>query len=377
MASHRKPRQRLPLGGTARTARTAATLALAGAATAGTALQGTGHAEPRPTAAQVKTRVERYQREAEEATERFNGAKERAEAAESAVEALRDKAARGTARLNSSRNALGSYATAQYRSGGVPATLRLALSSSPDEYLERASAAARAHTRQSSAVTRLVRQVRGLKQVRTEAIERLSELNRSREALARHKRTVEAKLRSADRLLDRLTAEERRRVLGHDGAPGAEGGSGNGSAGPRSGAGGLPGLGDTAVTGAARRLGTSAPAASGRAALAVSFAYGALGKPYVWGATGPSGYDCSGLTQAAWRSAGVALPRTSYTQINAGRRVGRTELAPGDLVFFYSGISHVGLYIGAGKMIHAPRPGTTVRIASIDAMPFAGATRPA
>ncbi|MFH8368557.1 NlpC/P60 family protein [Streptomyces sp. NPDC018031] len=357
MASHRKPRQRPPLGGTARTA---ATLALAGAATAGTALEGSAHAEPLTSTARVKAQVERYHREAEEATERFNGAKENADRAAAAYEALRDRAARETARLNTARNALGSYATAQYRSGAVDPGVQLALSSTPDDYLDRASATARVHGRQASAVGRLVRQIRGLKQVRSEAKGKLAELNRSRDALALHKRAVESKLHAADRLLDRLTAEQRRRVLDGDAARGAPGraASGGGEATGRPGP--VP----------------PAQAPSGRAALAVSFAYGALGKPYVWGATGPSGYDCSGLTQAAWRSAGVALPRTSYTQINAGRRVGRAELAPGDLVFFYDGLSHVGLYIGGGKMIHAPRPGSTVRIAGIDDMPFAGASRP-
>ncbi|WP_052230082.1 C40 family peptidase [Streptomyces sp. CT34] len=113
-----------------------------------------------------------------------------------------------------------------------------------------------------------------------------------------------------------------------------------------------------------------------RAARAVSFAYAALGKPYAWGATGPSAYDCSGLVQAAWKSGGVTLPRTTYTQINAGPRIDSSQLAPGDLVFFHSGISHVGIYIGDGKMIHAPHPGAPVRISPIDHLPFAGATRP-
>ena len=84
----------------------------------------------------------------------------------------------------------------------------------------------------------------------------------------------------------------------------------------------------------------------------------------------------TGLTQAAWRAAGVSLPRTTYTQINAGRRVARSDLRPGDLVFFFSGVSHVGLYVGNGRMIHAPHPGAPVRIAPVDEMPFAGATRP-
>ncbi|MET9851701.1 C40 family peptidase, partial [Streptomyces sp. NPDC006450] len=119
------------------------------------------------------------------------------------------------------------------------------------------------------------------------------------------------------------------------------------------------------------------PSDGSRAARAVAFAYGAIGKPYVWGATGPGSFDCSGLTQAAWRAAGVSLPRTTYTQINAGQRVSRDRLAPGDLVFFYSGVTHVGMYVGNGQMVHAPRPGSTVRLAPIDSMPWAGASRPA
>ncbi len=119
-----------------------------------------------------------------------------------------------------------------------------------------------------------------------------------------------------------------------------------------------------------------APAPGERAARAVAFAHAALGKPYAWGATGPSAYDCSGLTLAAWKAAGVTLPRTTYTQITSGARIGWPQLAPGDLVFFYSGISHVGLYIGGGEMIHAPHPGAPVQIAPLDQLPFAGATRP-
>lgn len=79
--------------------------------------------------------------------------------------------------------------------------------------------------------------------------------------------------------------------------------------------------------------------------------------------------------QAAYRSAGISLPRTTYAQINAGQRVSRSQLQPGDLVFFYSGISHVGMYVGNGQMVHAPNPSAPVRVAPIDEMPFAGATR--
>ncbi len=137
----------------------------------------------------------------------------------------------------------------------------------------------------------------------------------------------------------------------------------------------------TDAPGAADGIGGGSPGAARapdtRAARAVAFAYAQLGKPYVWGATGPAGYDCSGLTQAAWAAAGVALPRTTYTQIDAGTRVPRDRLAPGDLVFYYAGLSHVALYVGDGLVIHAPRPGDPVGLAPVGGMPFAGAARPA
>ncbi|MGW2593429.1 NlpC/P60 family protein [Streptomyces sp. NPDC001515] len=346
MAAHRKTKQR-PHSGTA--ARTAATLALAGAATAA-ALPGPAHADPAPTTAQVKARVDRLYREAETATEQYNGAKEKAAATARAVDDLRDEAARRTERLNTARQALGAYAAAQYRSSGIDPAVQLALSSDPDQYLRRAAYVERAGERRATELRTVRRQVTDLAQVRAEAAGQLRELAARRAALKEHKATVRAKLAEARRLLDRLSPAERAAF------DASEGGRGEAHAG----------------RGAPRGL-TAAPGT--RAAQAVAFAYTALGKPYVWGATGPSSFDCSGLTQAAWRAAGVSLPRTTYTQINAGRRVSRSELAPGDLVFFYSGISHVGLYIGNGRMIHAPRPGAPVRIAPIDQMPFAGATR--
>ena len=110
---------------------------------------------------------------------------------------------------------------------------------------------------------------------------------------------------------------------------------------------------------------------------AVAFAEAQIGKPYVWGATGPGSFDCSGLTQAAWRAAGVALPRTTYQQINAGRRITVSQLRPGDLVFYYAGISHVAIYVGGGRIVHAPHPGAAVEYAPVGEMPVSGAVRPA
>ncbi|MFB7912353.1 NlpC/P60 family protein [Streptomyces sp. NPDC056061] len=346
MAAHRKPRQR-PYTGTA--ARTAAALAITGAATAA-ALPGSAHADPRRTPAQVEAEVDRLYHDAEVATERYNGAKERAAAAAEAVDNLRDEAARRTERLNAARDSLGTFAAAQYRSGGLSPTVQLAFSSDPDQYLERASFVDRIGDRRAVEVDAVERQVARIAQLRAESGKKLAALAARQAELKKHKASITAKLAEARRLLATLTPAERTAYADADAGPA-------GSRADRD----MP------------RGSVQAPSA--RAAAAVAFAYGALGKPYVWGATGPSSYDCSGLTQAAWRSAGVSLPRTTYTQINAGHRVPRSELAPGDLVFFFSGISHVGLYIGNGQMIHAPRPGAPVRIAPIDQMPFAGATR--
>ncbi|MFE9597765.1 C40 family peptidase [Streptomyces hokutonensis] len=98
---------------------------------------------------------------------------------------------------------------------------------------------------------------------------------------------------------------------------------------------------------------------------AVAFARAQVGKPYVVGAAGPGSYDCSGLAQAAWKAAGVTLPRATAAQANAGTTVSLADVQPGDLVFFHDGVSHVGVYVGDGMMIHAPQPGTCVREESI------------
>ncbi|MGS2616954.1 NlpC/P60 family protein [Micromonospora sp. LZ34] len=114
-----------------------------------------------------------------------------------------------------------------------------------------------------------------------------------------------------------------------------------------------------------------APAISGRAGVAVRYAYGALGKPYRWGADGPDGYDCSGLTSAAWRAAGKSLPHNTRMQWGVVAHISRSELRPGDLVF-YSGLGHVGLYVGGGQVIDAPSAGRNVLKRGMNLMPIQG-----
>ncbi|QSB14752.1 C40 family peptidase [Natronosporangium hydrolyticum] len=127
---------------------------------------------------------------------------------------------------------------------------------------------------------------------------------------------------------------------------------------------------------------TSAPAVSGSgncpsgANAVMAFACAQLGKPYGWGTAGPDTFDCSGLTMRAWEQAGASLPHNAAAQRNATRQVDRTDLQPGDLVFYHSGLSHVGLYAGNGWIVHAPQAGNPVRMMQIDQMPIHSYGRP-
>ena len=121
-------------------------------------------------------------------------------------------------------------------------------------------------------------------------------------------------------------------------------------------------------------MGVTVHARNARAARAVTFACDQIGEPYVWAATGPDTWDCSGLTMAAWAAAGVALPHSSGMQHSYGTPVERDDLEPGDLVFFHSPISHVGIYIGQDLMVHSPHSGDRVKISAL--IPgFSGAKR--
>ncbi|WP_228977664.1 C40 family peptidase [Streptomyces sp. DH12] len=341
MASHRRP----PHPGLHRSAK--ATVLSAAAATAAAALGATPvHADPTEPADTARARVDRLYAEAERATESFNEADERADRLREAVDTARDSVARGQERINRMRGALGSVAGAQYRSGGIDPSLALLLSEDPDTYLDKAAVLDRISDRQAGALAELRRAQRRLAQERAEATRTLAELERSRAAVARHKRQVERKLAEARALLHSLPSEERD-ALDRASRSGRDGGA-------------LPPL---------------TAAASSRAALAARAARSAVGKPYVWGANGPDGFDCSGLTQWSYAQAGVGLPRTSQAQRGAGRHVPLSEARPGDLVTYRSDASHVAMYMGNGQVVHAPYPGAPVRYDPVGMMPVSAVTR--
>ncbi|GGV16235.1 NlpC/P60 family protein [Streptomyces spectabilis] len=344
MGSHRRP----AITGLDRSARTA-TVTVLSAATAAAALAVPASAAPADTPAATKARVDRLYEQAEQATEAYNKADERADTLRRQVERSKDKVARGQERINEMRGTIGTLAEAQYRSGGIDPSLALMLSSDPDAYLDKASALDRISSRQTGHLTKLQRAQRALAQERAEAGRKLAELESSRKTVARHKRSVEDKLAKARRLLNSLSAAQREE---YDRSSRSAGGGES-----------RPDL-----------SGAGAPASS-RAAAAIAAARSAVGKPYVWGANGPSGFDCSGLTQWSYAQAGVGLPRTSQAQRYAGTQVPLAQAQPGDLVTYRDDASHVGMYVGNGQVVHAPYPGAAVRYDPVGMMPVSSVTR--
>ncbi|MFC9788678.1 C40 family peptidase [Rhodococcus sp. NPDC127528] len=137
----------------------------------------------------------------------------------------------------------------------------------------------------------------------------------------------------------------------------------------------IPGVGSFDIPGLpALPPAPGAPIVASHGQRALDAAQTKLGAPYVWGATGPNAFDCSGLVQWAYRQAGVSLPRVTYDQVNGGSPVSKADLQPGDAVFFY-GAEHVGLYAGGGMVVHAPTEGQPVKRAPLDSMPFFAARR--
>jgi cell wall-associated NlpC family hydrolase len=379
LASHRKSR---PTGTRVAGIRTPA-LATA-ALTSVALLSQTANATPsddRPTLEEVEKKVDDLYRQAGSATEKYNAAKEKTSKQRKKVDGLLDDVAKRTQKLNDAREELGSFASAQYRTGAaVPETATLLLADSPQDYFDQNQLMDRLTGRQKSAVDDYVTQQSETMKKRREATESLETLTESQNDLKTAKSTVQKKLATARKLLSELTAEEKARLAAIEkkkqqeaarkAAELAKQQAEEAAERKRQEEAAQQQESDSGSGGTSTGTGTSDSSTPGtstgtKADKAIAFARAQIGKPYVWGATGPDSYDCSGLTQAAWKAAGVTLPRVTYDQVNAGTTVPVSQAQPGDLVFFYDDISHVGLYIGDGMMIHAPKPGAYVREESI------------
>lgn len=298
-------------------------------------------AQAEPDIDDVQERVDSLFHEAEQAQERFHDAKLELKGLRRDLVGLEADQERQDEQLEAVRAQVAESLVRQYAGSSTSAAGRLFVSEDPAAFLTQLSTMSTYSHLQGDLLATYSAEVKalGLRRSATEA--RAAEVEETQDALAEEKETVDAKLAEAENLLDRLKAKEREELLSRSSAR-------------------VP----------------SGVDASGRAGAAIAYAMAQVGDAYVYGAAGPSAFDCSGLTMMAWAQAGVALPHSSSAQFSSGPRIAESELQPGDLVFYYSPISHVGMYIGNGLIVHAANPGTGVVVSELHSMPYVGAVRP-
>jgi cell wall-associated NlpC family hydrolase len=332
MASHR--RAKTPV-------RTAITLSATGAAAVtGVGLSATtGHAA---SVADVQAQIKTLQAQAEQATNQYDAAAEQMAVLQKQVDQIQSQATTAQQEMNTLLGRLGPLAAAQYRTGSVDPTLTLMLSQNPDQYLQKALAMNQQGQNEMIALKALKAQQAQLATLKTQAADRLGQMQQAESRAAALKTQILAKNRQAQALLLSLTTAQQQQVNATE-----------------------VNWNVTAAQIAAL------PQVTGRAGAAVAFAKSKIGIYYQWGGIGNPGYDCSGLTQAAWAAAGVSLGRTTYDQVADGYGVAPilSNLQPGDLIF-YSDNEHMAIYVGNGIVVHAPSTGYQIQYAPWNMLPI-------
>ncbi|MFD7094013.1 C40 family peptidase [Streptomyces xanthophaeus] len=323
---------------------------------------GTSYAAPEPQPApgaesleRVRKEIDGLYRQAGTATDAYNLAESEAKAQSDKIVEIAKLVVAGQEKIATLKSRAGAAARAQYRSGGLPPGAKLALSESPSKYLDGTDLLRQGEKATSDMLSELGRTQTDLEQYAKDASAQWEKLEANRIKQEASKKEVEAKIKAAEELENKLEAEEKARLiqLEHDAQYKAQ------KAWLSSGA-----MKD--VNGLATDAGKAA----------VQYATAQIGKPYVWGAEGPGSFDCSGLTSQAWRAAGKGIPRTSQEQLRLLPKVALKDMRPGDLIIYFDDATHVGMYVGDGAMVHAPRPGRNVTMAGAGSMPIKAVVRP-
>jgi cell wall-associated NlpC family hydrolase len=317
-------------------------------------------APPAPPAAnasleEVRLKIDALYRQAASATDAYNLAEEQTQQQSAEIVKLAQEMAKGQARIKELKNRAGAAARAQYRGGGLPPEAQLALVDDPQLFLDGVGRIQQGQKATNDLITELTRTQADLANYTKDASAQWERLESNRTKKEKAKKEIKEKIAAARKLEDRLEKQElaRLRQLERQAQQRAQ------AAWLDSGI--LQGVGGTA---------------SEQGRKAVEFATRQLGKPYVWGAEGPGSYDCSGLTSEAWAAAGRGIPRTSQEQWRLLPRIDIKNMRPGDLIIYHSDASHVGMYVGNGTIIHAPRPGRHVTVAGAGSMSILGVVRP-
>jgi cell wall-associated NlpC family hydrolase len=312
----------------------AATLVLVVAGLASPAMADTARPGARIDA--LRQRADQLNNQLEQLTEQYNGLKVRLEQAQRAAVVAGQTSARAAQALKAIRRKVGRFVVMRYMSGSNDDAPALLAASDPRAVLDRAATLHYFTQQDDTEIRQLTQAIQNAQWTGQDAQEHAAQAARLRVQLARQRAAIKHDLEKVRKPLLRDAVE---RVGKGEKVPPIPGGP-------------------------------------GQAVGAVRAALSQLGVPYVWGGAAPGrGFDCSGLTMWAYQQVGVNLPHYGGDQWNAGVHVSRDQLEPGDLVFFYSDIHHMGMYIGDGKFIHAPHTGDHVRVAELSTRPFAGAVR--
>jgi cell wall-associated NlpC family hydrolase len=289
----------------------------------------------------VKQRVESLYNQAEKASERYNQARDQLKESQVRLKGLDADVAQQQRVVDGMRHDVAKMVVDQYQGHSLSTASQLVFSDSPKSFLDNLNAASSFDSQRGQAMKQYAVQLKRLTLRKQAADEQVAALAKTRKVLLTQKKQIDVKAAAAKALLGKLKEKQRLAMMA--------------GVSPSN----LPNV-----------------PVSGRAGAAVRYAMAQVGDSYVWGATGPNAYDCSGLTMMAWAQAGVGLPHSSSGQQGSGRRVSEADLQPGDLVFYYSPVHHVGMYIGNGLIVNAENPSAGVKVTGLHSMPYSGAVRP-
>ncbi|MEU7872553.1 NlpC/P60 family protein [Dactylosporangium sp. NPDC049140] len=301
---------------------------------------GTGTAQAEPTPAELEAQIDQMWNELEPTIEQYNQVHSQLKDNQAKAAKLQEQLQPLQAQVDAAMGKISDIAVRQYKTGRVGTMQVLLSGGTPTDMLDQLTvinAIARNERSQIQSVAAARDKLAGDKQTLDGLIAQQAAQDKD---LAAKKTQIEGKLAELQKV--------RQQAYGSSGA-----------------------------TGALKPVACPVDYLGGAGGTAAKKACELIGKPYIWGAAGPKGYDCSGLTMAAWAAAGVTLRHYTKWQWEDGKPVAKADLRPGDLVFFYSDLHHMGMYVGGGWMVHAPTTGDYVRMAKLDGRPITGYRRPA
>ena len=306
-----------------------------------------------PNLIEIQARVRDLETQATTAAEGAQEAKVQLARLKKTLDSVQQQASQQGASVAELNNSIGAIAAEQYKSGPLSKSLELLFSSNPAQYLSTAGSLEAVTRQKTIDLKKFSVATQRLNATSLTLSDKLALVKAAEARFKKQQDIANAKLAEAEALLKKLTTAERERLAKlNDDEENADQQRSLADAGKYSGL-------------------------SGRGGAAIKYALEQIGDKYVFGADGMTTWDCSGLTMRAFRTAGVSLPHSSKAQYGYGKAIAKKDLQPGDLVFFGKPISHVAIYLGPDRMLHAPRKGSQVKIANMNmgAKPYIGARR--